>query len=181
MTANIIFSRSTLIYAIHAQAPIVIICPSPFFSLSLLCFCFRFADNLETTVLNLDTLFLSTLPQSSFSEVSRALERRCQMKRFLLFTFISCVSMWSGHSELGVPDSPSAHPCPAVLYSLAAGSDLVLLFRSYFLPIQRLSRQFSYFLIVYSFYSEIESKATAHTRSPVWHLTSLKSTLMFPK
>lgn len=85
--------------------------------------------------------FWITCPKAAFPEVSRALERRCQMKCFLLHKFISLVYILSGHSEaavfltVGMSMVMTAQLIHAILYSLAIGSDLVLLSRSYFLLI----------------------------------------------
>lgn len=160
MTANIIFGRSTLIYTIHAQAPIVVICP-PLFYL----FCYVSAFILLTTL----KLLFSTWKCCFWALCPKAASPKCQGlwkggARWSVSSF-SCLSLVF---ICGVDTLKEASLTARMLtlYSLAAGSDLVL-FRSYFLPIQRLSRQFSYLLIVYSSYSEIESKTITHTRSPI--------------
>lgn len=86
------------------------------------------------TVLTLDPLFcfvLITFPKEAFPKVSRALERRCQMKCFLLHMFISLVYILSGHSKAFLIFEMSViktfQLINAVLYSLAV--DLVLLSR----------------------------------------------------
>ena len=86
------------------------------------------------TVLTLDPLFcfvLITFPKEAFPKVSRALERRCQMKCFLLHMFISLVYILSGHSKafliVEMSKIKTFQLISAVLYSLAV--DLVLLSR----------------------------------------------------
>lgn len=64
------------------------------------------------------------------------------MKCFPLHKFISLVYILSGHTEtvafltLGTPMIMMAQLINAALYSLTVNSDLLLLSRSYFLPVQ---------------------------------------------
>ena len=88
---------------------------------------------------------------------------RCQVKCFLLYKFISLLYTSSGHSEAEAFPTVGTLT-QAILYSLAMGSDLALLSRSYFLPLLRLSRHFSYSPFAYSSHSEIESSATSLIR-----------------
>ena len=110
------------------------------------------------TVLTLDPLFcfvLITFPKEALPKVSRALERRCQMKCFLPHMFISLVYILSGHSKAFLIVEMSMiktfQLINAVLYSWAV--DLVLLSRL----VQRLSRHLSHSQIAYFPYSEIDS------------------------
>lgn len=86
------------------------------------------------------------------------------MKCFPLHKFISLVYILSGYTEtvafltVGTPVMVMmAQLIHAALYSLTVDSDLLLLSRSYFLPVQRLSRHLSYFPVVHSSYPEIGS------------------------